>query len=105
MNGIYENFSTRADDLRVSTASGSERGSIDKSFSKASLATARGTDPEVVRRGLKIVASFADLLIKESIIQRKSTRKKRRGRRRSRIEETQTQSNVYCWWRIRTTGG
>src|SRR5215510_729998 len=29
---------------RFSTASGSERGSIIKSFSKASLATARGTD-------------------------------------------------------------
>jgi hypothetical protein len=46
MNGMYENISTRADDLRVSTASGSERGSINKSFSKDSLATARGTDLE-----------------------------------------------------------
>jgi hypothetical protein len=32
--------------LRVGTASGGERGSINKSFSKDSLATARGTDPE-----------------------------------------------------------
>src|SRR5262249_35533431 len=39
---------------RVSTASGSERGSVNKSFSKATLATVRGTDPEIVRTSRKI---------------------------------------------------
>jgi hypothetical protein len=41
-----------ADDLRVSTASGGEGGAICKSFAKASLATARGTDSS---------ASYTDL--------------------------------------------
>ncbi|HZF39366.1 MAG TPA: protein kinase, partial [Blastocatellia bacterium] len=38
--------SLRTQSVQVSTASGSERTSINTSFSKASLATARGTDPE-----------------------------------------------------------
>src|SRR5262245_3430289 len=37
--------------LRVSASSGSERGSINKPFAKSTLATARGTDSEVVRKG------------------------------------------------------
>jgi hypothetical protein len=36
---LFDFFSTYADDLRVSAASYSERGSIDKSISKASFAT------------------------------------------------------------------
>jgi hypothetical protein len=39
-----EKFSTRADDLRVSTASGSERGFRKGLIDGASLATARGAD-------------------------------------------------------------
>ena|SRR5215813_9834393 len=41
-----EKFSTRADDLRVSTASGSERGFRKGLIDGAPLATARGTDSE-----------------------------------------------------------
>jgi hypothetical protein len=46
-----------ADDLRVSAASGSERGSIDRPIDGASLATARGTDPAAVLNGTPLATA------------------------------------------------